>query len=118
MPHCIMTSAAVPGEMDDVACPGLGQRRPMEHDEHMLLIPFIELQIVRNRIKILHSQWVILPHDRYERDELADIRLQFRFCKFERFAFLNALDRDDHIFQALLSSNCDCPKQPVPGPIR
>ena len=30
---------AVPGESDGIACPQLGQRRAMEHDEDMIAIP-------------------------------------------------------------------------------
>jgi hypothetical protein len=42
--------------VDGVTCPGLGKRRPVEHDEHMLAIPFIDLQIVRYRVQIFHCQ--------------------------------------------------------------
>ena len=97
--------AAVSGETNDVACPGPDESRPMEHDEHMLAVPFIYLQIVRDLVKIFHCQWVMFPHDRHKRNELTDVRLQFRFRKLERFPFFNALDRHDHIFQTLLSSN-------------
>ena len=79
MPHCMMTLAAVPGEVDGVTCPGLGQRRTVEHDEHVIAIPFINLQIMGYGVEIFHCQWVMFPHDRYERHELTDIRLQCSF---------------------------------------
>jgi hypothetical protein len=109
--------AAVPGEVDGVTCTGLGKRRPVEHDEHVIAIPFIDLQIVGYGVKIYDCQWVKFPHDRYEGHELTDIRFQFRFRKLEGFAFLNIRDRHDYIFETLLCSNGYFSKQPVPGPI-
>lgn len=100
-------AASVSREMDDVTCPRLGKRRPVEHDEHVFAIPFIDLQIMRDRVEIFHGQEMKFPHDRYEWDELTDVRLQLRFRKLERFAFLNAFDRHDHIFQSLLTSDRD-----------
>src|SRR4029077_1790462 len=109
--------AAMACEPDDIARPGPGKSGTMKHDEHVLAVPLINLQIVRYRVNILHYQWVIFPQDRYEWDKLADIRLQIRFRQSERFAFLNVFDRYDDIFQPLISSNCDGPKQPKAGPI-
>src|SRR5512145_246287 len=109
--------AAMACEPDNIARPGPGKSGTMKHNEHVLTVPLIDLQIVRYRVKILHYQWVIFPHDRYEGDKLADIRLQIRLCQPEWFAFLNVFDRHNDIFQPLISSNCDRPKQPEAGPI-
>ena len=108
-------ATAVPGETDDIPRPGLGQCRPVEHDEHVLLVPFIVLQIIRDLIQICHRQRMVLPHDRHERNELTDACLQFGFRKLERLPFFNGLYRHDHIFQALLSPNEHFSKQPIRG---
>src|SRR5215510_1588239 len=58
------------------------------------------------------------PHNRYKRDELTDIRFQLRFRKLKGFALLNPFNCHDHIFQTLLTPDCDWSKQPIPGPVR
>src|ERR1044071_5455647 len=88
---------SVAGEPNQIAGPAFGQGRTVKHHENMFPLPFIDLEVVGDGIEILHRDGMLISHNRDERNELTDIRLQFRFLELERLSFLDSLDGHDDI---------------------
>ena len=61
------------GKFDHVGRARLHQRRAMQHNEHMFVVPLVDLEIVGHRIQVRHGDRMMVPHNRYERHELADV---------------------------------------------
>jgi hypothetical protein len=64
---------SVGGESDLIRRAGSRERRTMEHDAHMVSIPFIDLEVMRHRIEVGHRQGMSIAYDRDKGNKLADI---------------------------------------------